>query len=58
MDRTDYDAMRADLMRMTMKQLRAIAKAEGISLGYDGARKDTTVAAIVSWRRHNEREGA
>lgn len=58
MNNTDYDAMRADLMRMTMKQLRAIAKAEGISLGYDGARKDTTVAAIVSWRRHNEREGA
>lgn len=33
MDNTDYDAMRADLMRMTMKELRAIARAEGIGGG-------------------------
>lgn len=51
---TDYAAMRADLARRTMKQLREIARAEGICLGYDGARKDTAVAAIVSQRRHRE----
>lgn len=49
---TDYDAMRADLMRKTMKELRAIAKAEGICLGYDGARKDTAAAAIVANREY------
>jgi threonine aldolase len=46
--------MRADLSAKTMKQLREIARAEGICLGYDGARKDTAVAAIVSQRRHRE----
>jgi hypothetical protein len=46
--------MRADLARYTMKQLREVARAEGICLGYDGARKDTAVAAIVSSRRHRE----
>ena len=54
MPSTDYDAMRADLARRTMKQLREIARAEGICLGYDGARKDTAVAEIVSVRRHRE----
>ena len=51
---TDYDTMRADLSKHTMKQLREIARAEGITLGYDAARKDTAVAAIVSSRRHRE----
>ena len=54
MSNTDYDQMRADLANHTMKQLREIARAEGICLGYDGARKDTAVAAIVSNRRHRE----
>ena len=58
MKQTDYDAMRADLMAKTMKELRAIARAEGICLGYDGARKDTAAAAIVSHREHMAREGA
>ena len=49
-----YAAMRADLANHTMKQLREIAKREGITLGYDASRKDTTVAAIVSNRRHRE----
>jgi len=52
-----YAAMRADLSKHTMKQLREIARAEGICLGYDGARKDTAVAAIVSNRRHRELMG-
>lgn len=49
-----YDAMRADLMRMTMKELRAIARAEGICLGYDGATRRGTVDAIVGERRYRE----
>lgn len=57
-DRTDYDAMRVELKNKAMKELRAIARAEGICLGYDGARKDTAVAAIVSWRRHKAKEAA
>jgi hypothetical protein len=50
-----YAAMRADLARRTMKQLREIARAEGICLGYDGSRKDTAVNAIVGQRRYRER---
>jgi hypothetical protein len=53
---TDYDQMRADLMALTMRQLKEIARSEGICLGYDGSRKDTTVAAIVSFRRGNARK--
>ena len=49
-----YAQMRMDLANHTMKQLREIARAEGICLGYDGARKETAVAAIVAWRRHAE----
>lgn len=54
MTQTDYSAMRADLANRTMKQLREIARAEGICLGYDGARKDTAIAATVDNRRHRE----
>ena len=54
MSNADYDQMRADLARKTMKQLRDVARAEGICLGYDGARKDTAIAAIVSNRKHRE----
>lgn len=42
------------LERMTMKQLREVAKAEGVCLGYDGARKATAVEAIRGHRRHLE----
>lgn len=58
MSSTDkYAAMRADLSNLTMKQLREIARAEGITLGYDGSRKDTAIAAIISWRRHVDKDG-
>ena len=33
MTQTDYDQMRADLSNLTMKQLREIARAEGIGGG-------------------------
>lgn len=54
---TDFDAMRDELMGHTLKELKAIAKADGITLGYDGSRKDTCVGAIVSGRRHQEMYG-
>ena len=57
MDIDKWERMREDLMALTMRQLRAIAKAEGICLGYAASRKDSTVAQIVTWRRHLEREG-
>lgn len=55
MSEDKYAAMRADLAHHTMKQLREIARAEGICLGYDGARKDTAIAAIVGNREYRER---
>lgn len=54
MSGTDYAAMRADLARKTMRELRAIARDEGICLGYDGATKRGTVDAIVGERRYRE----
>ena len=42
---------------MTLKELKALAKAEGITLGYDGSRKDTAVGCIVSNRRYREING-
>lgn len=54
---TDYEAMRAELGKLTVKQLRKIARAEGICLGYDGSTKRATVGAIVSARKHRERNG-
>lgn len=39
---------REELESMTMKQLKAHAKEIGCCLGYDGSRKDTTIAAILS----------
>ena len=42
---------RERLEKMTMKQLKAVAKDEGICLGYDGSRKANAINAIVNWRR-------
>lgn len=39
------------LERMTMKQLRELAKAEGVCLGYDGSRKSTAIEAIRVFRQ-------
>ena len=52
-----WDEMRERLMGLTTKQLRQIARDEGISLGYAASRKDTTVAEIVSQRRHRALRG-
>lgn len=42
---------RERLEKMTMKQLREVAKDEGIALGYDGARKANAIGLILEWRR-------
>lgn len=42
---------RERLEKMTMKQLREVAKNEGVCLGYDCSRKADTVISIIEWRR-------
>lgn len=42
---------RARLEKMTMKEIKAVAKNEGITLGYDGSRKADAVIAIIEWKR-------
>lgn len=51
---TDYEEMRAELMGMTVEQLRKIARDERICLSYSGATKRGTVDEIVSQRRYRE----
>ena len=52
-----WEDMRERLMRLTTKQLRQIARDESIPLGYAASRKDSTVAEIVSQRRHRAMSG-
>nr|DAI13713.1 MAG TPA: HeH/LEM domain [Caudoviricetes sp.] len=42
---------RERLEKMTMKEIKAVAKDEGISLGYDGSRKENAIGSILEWRR-------
>lgn len=42
---------RERLEKMTMKQLREVAKNEGVCLGYDGSRKANAIGLILEWRR-------
>ena len=44
-------ADRERLEKMTMKEIKALAKDEGISLGYDGSRKANAIGLILEWRR-------
>jgi hypothetical protein len=44
-------ADRERLEKMTMKEIKAVAKDEGIALGYDGARKANAIGVILEWRR-------
>lgn len=44
-------ADRERLEKMTLKQLKEIAKDEGIALGYDGSRKANAIGLILEWRR-------
>lgn len=51
-DPSIWEDMRERLMGLTVKQLKQLAKDEGICLGYDACRKDSLVGNIVSTRRH------
>jgi len=42
---------RERLEKMTMKEIKAVAKDEGICLGYDGSRKANLIGLILEWRR-------
>jgi len=42
---------RERLEKMTMKEIKAVAKDEGITLGYDGSRKAKAIGLILEWRR-------
>ena len=42
---------RERLEKMTLKELKAVAKDEGISLGYDGSGKANAVDTIIAWKR-------
>ena len=42
---------RERLEKMTMKEIKAVAKDDGICLGYDGARKSNAIGLILEWRR-------
>lgn len=52
-----WEAMRDELSGMTLKELRALARRDGICLGYAASRKDSCVAEIVSSRRYQEENG-
>ena len=45
---------RERLEKMTMKEIKALAKDEGISLGYDGSRKSNAIGLILEWRRFKD----
>ena len=42
---------RERLEKMTLKELKAVARKEGICLGYDGSRKANAISLILEWRR-------
>ena len=52
-----WEHMRERLMGLTLKQLRQLAKDEGVCLGYSASRKDSTVAEIVGMRRRRAMSG-
>lgn len=52
-----WEEMRDELERLTLKQLRALAKNDGITLGYDASRKDSAISAIITARRYQELNG-
>lgn len=53
-----YEDMRAELMRLTVGQLREVCCEEGVCPGYEASRKSSLVDAIVTHRRHAELEAA
>lgn len=55
MSNTENHKTREELEAMTTKKLKEYAKEIGCCLGYDGSRKDTTVAAILAHQSRIER---
>ena len=49
-----WSAMHDELSRKTVKELREIARAEGICFGYAASRKDSMVREIVSQLSYRE----
>lgn len=47
-----WDRLRKDLAEYTIAELKALSRAEHISLGYSASRKDSLVGTIVAQRRH------
>lgn len=54
MDETRWERMRRELMALRMTELKALARSEGIALGYAASRKDSCVGEIVAQRRYRE----
>lgn len=50
----EEEAMRRALMRLTVRELRRVAREEGVCLGYERSTKAGIVGAIVSHRRYVE----
>ena len=46
-----------ELAKLTVKELKQIARDEGICLGYDASTKRGTIQEILSQRRHRELSG-
>lgn len=42
---------RERLEKMTMKEIKALAKDEGICLGYDCSKKENAIGSILEWKR-------
>ena len=56
-DEAAWDEMRERLMGLTTRQLKQLARDEGITLGHAASRKDSTAAEIVSQRRSRALRG-
>ena len=50
---TEEDAVRRSLMRLTLRELRRVAREEGVCLGY-ASRKADVVGEIVAHRHYME----
>ena len=53
-EETKWELMRSELMGLRMTELKALARSEGIALGYAASCKDSCVGEIVAQRRHRE----
>lgn len=54
MTEEDERRMRERLSALTVRELKDVARAEGICLGYAGATKEGTIDEIISARRYRD----